>query len=163
MLRSRVLIGICAGVVGVALLACCVVPAVRGQEQPREKHVVGAVVSTEAENTKVTVKADETGEVIVLHAGWRQREGGNWERNAEHIHFIAGLEKGDRVEAGARFGADGEIWIIQEISRLDGGGGEGDGDIAALRREVASLREQIVALQREIAELKALVRQLVEK
>ncbi len=163
MRRSLVVSALFAAVVGVACVAWYAVPMAVGQTPGEEKHVVGSVVSTEAENTKVTVKADETGEVIVLSAGWRRRDDGKVERHPEHLRLIAGLEKGDRVDATAKFLE--EMWIIQEIKRLDGGeetGADG-GDIAALQREIASLREQIVLLRQQIAELKTLVEQLAEK
>ncbi|MFQ6132180.1 MAG: hypothetical protein ACE5R4_09105 [Armatimonadota bacterium] len=131
----------------------------RGQQPREEKRMTGEVVGTT--ETQVTVRADETGEVVVWNAGWRKVPGTNrYERNADHLALIGALEKGDKVVVRGRFLE--EMWIIEEIARADGAG-EGGTDLEALRTEIAALRKQISDLQAEIAEIKALLKQLAEK
>lgn len=137
-------------VVGVVVSVWYAASPARSQQPREEKRMRGQVVGTT--ETQVTVRADETGEVIVWNAGWRERQ-----RNPEHLALIRGLEKGDKVVVRGRFLE--EMWVIEEIGRV---GGE-QSELGALRQEVKALRDEIAELRREIAEVKALLKELAEK
>ena len=143
-------------VLSILVLVWHAAPPASGQQPREEKRMTGEVVGTT--DTQVTVRAADSGEVVVWNAGWRKVPGTNKsERNPDHLALIGQLKKGDRVVVRGRYLE--EMWIIDEIARADGERSE----LAALTQEVAALRSQIAQLRVEVAELKELVKRLAEK
>ena len=141
-----------------ALTAILAIAAVLGQEGERKTcHLVGEVVGKT--ELQVTVRDDNTGEVVVFHPAWARGDAGQWIPEPTHIEFAASVEKGDRVDISGYFA--GEWWYFDEYRKLDNV--PEDADMATVLRELGAMREQMSEMQAEMDEIKAMLAQLLEK
>jgi hypothetical protein len=157
------LVAVVALVVGVAAMAWIAVQPALGQHEGGEKktcQVTGEVVG-KAER-QITVRDDETGEVVVFNPSWVQNDAGQWMPKPDQIEFMRSVEKGDRVKVSGTY--EEERWHINDFAKLEGGSEQpAGGDMGEVMHQLAAIREQMSQMQADMAEMKALLKQLAEK
>jgi len=120
-------------------------------------------------NNRAEVPSSAVGKELLINPGWRKGPEGNWQPREEHVRFIRGLERGQRIAVEV-INDEGNRLHILELDREQpehGGGHEArrhavqegarEGELQELRQAVKNLRGEMERLRRELAELRQLL------